>query len=59
GTNQRFVQRLSKMEAVAERPLSDYTLDELEYLWQQAKTQLAHVPLRFAPSRFARSRFAS
>ncbi|NEQ64015.1 MAG: nucleoside triphosphate pyrophosphohydrolase [Symploca sp. SIO2D2] len=41
GTNQRFVQRLSKMEAVAERPLSDYTLDELEYLWQQAKTQLA------------------
>ncbi|NEP57182.1 MAG: nucleoside triphosphate pyrophosphohydrolase, partial [Symploca sp. SIO2G7] len=41
GTNQRFVQRLSKMETVADRPLSDYTLDELEYLWQQAKVQLA------------------
>ncbi|NES20510.1 MAG: nucleoside triphosphate pyrophosphohydrolase [Symploca sp. SIO3E6] len=41
GTNQRFIQRLSKMEAFAERPLSDYTLDELEYLWQQAKAQLA------------------
>lgn len=41
GTNQRFVQRLEKMEAFAERPLSDYTLEELETLWQQAKAQLA------------------
>lgn len=41
GTNQRFIQRLSKMEAFAERPLTDYTLDELEKLWQQAKAQLA------------------
>jgi len=41
GTNQRFIQRLEKMEAVADRPLSDYTLDELETLWQQAKAQLA------------------
>jgi XTP/dITP diphosphohydrolase len=41
GTNQRFIQRLTKMEAVADRPLSDYTLDELETLWQQAKAQLA------------------
>jgi XTP/dITP diphosphohydrolase len=41
GTNQRFVQRLQKMEAFAERPLSDYTLEELETLWQQAKAQLA------------------
>ncbi|HAA29781.1 MAG TPA: nucleoside triphosphate pyrophosphohydrolase, partial [Cyanobacteria bacterium UBA8553] len=30
GTNERFIQRLAKMEAVADRPLSDYTLDELE-----------------------------
>jgi XTP/dITP diphosphohydrolase len=29
------------MEAVADRPLSDYTLDELETLWQQAKARLA------------------
>ncbi len=41
GTNQRFIQRLSKMEAFAEHPLTDYTLDELEKLWQQAKAQLA------------------
>ncbi|MBD0302765.1 MAG: nucleoside triphosphate pyrophosphohydrolase [Tolypothrix sp. T3-bin4] len=41
GTNLRFIQRLQKMEAFAERPLSDYTLDELEALWQQAKAKLA------------------
>ena len=41
GTNQRLIQRLEKMEAVGTRPLSDYTLDELETLWQQAKAQLA------------------
>ncbi|MGK7914051.1 MAG: nucleoside triphosphate pyrophosphohydrolase [Prochloraceae cyanobacterium] len=41
GTNQRFIQRLSKMEAFAERPLTDYTLDELENLWRKAKVQLA------------------
>ncbi|MBN3875284.1 MULTISPECIES: nucleoside triphosphate pyrophosphohydrolase [unclassified Nostoc] len=41
GTNQRFVQRLEKMEAVVDRPLSDYNLNELENLWQQAKAQLA------------------
>jgi XTP/dITP diphosphohydrolase len=29
------------METVADRPLGDYTLDELETLWQQAKVQLA------------------
>ena len=41
GTNQRFLQRLQKMETFANRPLSDYSLDELEALWQQAKAQLA------------------
>ena len=41
GTNQRFIQRLQKMEANASRPLSDYSLDELEALWRQAKAQLA------------------
>ncbi len=41
GTNERFVQRLQKMEAFADRPLSDYSLEELEKLWQQAKAQLA------------------
>ncbi|MBD2338038.1 nucleoside triphosphate pyrophosphohydrolase [Calothrix sp. FACHB-156] len=41
GTNQRFIQRLQKMEAVVDRPLSDYSLQELESLWQQAKAQIA------------------
>lgn len=41
GTNQRFIQRLQLMEQFSgQRPLSDYTLAELEALWQQAKSQL-------------------
>lgn len=40
GTNQRFIQRLMSMEAIADRSLSDYTLEELEQLWQQAKAAL-------------------
>ncbi|MDJ0510885.1 MAG: nucleoside triphosphate pyrophosphohydrolase [Crocosphaera sp.] len=40
GTNERFIQRLSKMEKFAEHPLSDYSIIELEKLWQQAKKQL-------------------
>ena len=40
-TNQRFIQRLSKMEIVADRSLTEYTLDELEALWKQAKAELA------------------
>jgi len=43
GTNQRFIQRLEQMEAVADRPLSDYTLGELEQLWQAAKVKLRGV----------------
>ncbi|MEW6498829.1 MAG: nucleoside triphosphate pyrophosphohydrolase, partial [Cyanobacteriota bacterium] len=40
-TNLRFIQRFSKMEVFADQPLTDYTLDELEAMWQQAKAQLA------------------
>ncbi|MGL5035523.1 MAG: nucleoside triphosphate pyrophosphohydrolase [Microcystaceae cyanobacterium] len=40
GTNQRFIQRLTLMENSSDRPLQDYTLAELETLWQQAKEQL-------------------
>jgi XTP/dITP diphosphohydrolase len=40
GTNQRFVQRLSQVETLAGHPLTDYSLEELETLWQQAKVQL-------------------
>jgi XTP/dITP diphosphohydrolase len=41
GTSKRFIERLQKMEIFAERPLNDYSLDELETLWQQAKQLLA------------------
>ncbi|OCR00763.1 nucleoside triphosphate pyrophosphohydrolase [Oscillatoriales cyanobacterium USR001] len=37
-TNHRFVKRFSKVEAACDRPLSDYTIEELESLWQKAKT---------------------
>jgi XTP/dITP diphosphohydrolase len=40
GTNRRFIQRLELIEKFAPRPLTEYDLEELESLWQQAKTQL-------------------
>ncbi len=42
GTNKRFIQRLALMEKYAERPLTDYKINELETLWQQAKAKLAN-----------------
>jgi XTP/dITP diphosphohydrolase len=41
GTNQRFVDRIHQMEGSVDRPLTDYTIGELETLWQQAKQSLA------------------
>jgi XTP/dITP diphosphohydrolase len=41
GTNQRFIDRIQQMEKYADRPLTDYTIVELETLWQQAKQRLA------------------
>ena len=40
GTNRRFIQRLAIMENFAEKSLSNYTIDELEALWQQAKAKI-------------------
>jgi XTP/dITP diphosphohydrolase len=50
GTNQRFIQRFARVEAAiaqmnagehgSRRSLADYSLEELESLWQQAKKQL-------------------
>ncbi len=40
GTNRRFIHRFEQVEQVAGRPLTDYTLEELETLWQQAKAKL-------------------
>jgi MazG family protein len=41
GTNQRFVERFSLVEEKCDRPLSDYPVEELEEIWQQAKAKLA------------------
>nr|WP_304608037.1 nucleoside triphosphate pyrophosphohydrolase [Leptolyngbya ohadii] len=44
GTNDRFIQRFSQLEQFAlrqGRPIGDYTLEELEQLWQQAKARLS------------------
>jgi XTP/dITP diphosphohydrolase len=40
GTNQRFIDRITQMERYIDRPLTDYSITELESLWQQAKQQL-------------------
>lgn len=40
-TLHKFIHRLSKVEAFADRPLTDYTLEELDTLWAQAKAQIA------------------
>ncbi len=40
GTNRRFIQRLAIMENFTDKSLTDYTIDELENLWQQAKRTL-------------------
>ncbi len=39
--NHRFIHRFSLVEQACDRPLSDYSLMELEALWQKAKVQLA------------------
>jgi XTP/dITP diphosphohydrolase len=49
GTNQRLIQRLTLVEAVADRPLEEYTLDEWEALWQKAKAAIAQAKKEQAP----------
>jgi XTP/dITP diphosphohydrolase len=46
GTINRFSQRLQQMEAATDRPLTEYSLAELEVLWQAAKQRLrtGHQP---------------
>ena len=41
GANRRFIARFEQVESLAEKPLSDYTPEELEAFWRQAKTKLA------------------
>jgi XTP/dITP diphosphohydrolase len=45
GTNQRFVARIQQMERYLDRPLTDYTIAELETLWQQAKQRIKNYEL--------------
>jgi XTP/dITP diphosphohydrolase len=40
GTNQRFIDRIQQMEKYTDRPLTSYSIEELESLWQQAKQRL-------------------
>jgi MazG family protein len=38
--NKKFEKRFRKMEGLATKPLTDYTLDEYDKLWRQAKKEL-------------------
>lgn len=40
GTNQRLVQRVALMEQFADRPLTEYSLAELDQFWAAAKAKL-------------------
>ncbi|MGD1902414.1 MAG: nucleoside triphosphate pyrophosphohydrolase [Geitlerinemataceae cyanobacterium] len=40
GSNQRFVQRFGMVEQALDRPLTDYSLEEIEAIWQEAKRKL-------------------
>lgn len=40
GTNRRFIQRFEKVESAAGAPLENFSIEELEALWQQAKAKL-------------------
>ncbi|PSN17789.1 nucleoside triphosphate pyrophosphohydrolase, partial [filamentous cyanobacterium CCP5] len=44
GTNRRFCDRFEQVETLAGKPLSDFTLDQLEALWRQAKAKLSQSP---------------
>ncbi len=39
-TNSRFISRFSLVESFADKPLAEYSLDELEILWRKAKATL-------------------
>ena len=40
GTNHRFLERFAMVEAMCDRPISEYSLLEFEQMWQKAKEQL-------------------
>lgn len=40
-TNYRFIKRFALLELACDRPLSEYSLEELETFWQKAKKEIA------------------
>lgn len=40
GANKKFSKRFRKMEEIAQKPLEDYTFDEFNELWKQAKIEV-------------------
>lgn len=40
-TNYRFIKRFALLEEACDRPLLEYSLDELENMWQKAKKEIA------------------
>lgn len=40
-TNYRFIKRFALLEQAGDRPLSEYSLEELENMWQQVKKEIA------------------
>ena len=45
GTSRRFVQRFEQVEAQAQQPLSEYSAQELNAFWNQAKQQIKQAEL--------------
>jgi len=43
GTNHRFIERFSQVEAQADKALTDYSTEELEAFWQIAKRQISQA----------------
>ncbi|MEM9088360.1 MAG: nucleoside triphosphate pyrophosphohydrolase [Cyanobacteria bacterium P01_F01_bin.53] len=41
GTSHRFVQRFEKVEAQAEKPMNEYSAEELNAFWRKAKQQIS------------------
>ncbi|MGC1308836.1 MAG: nucleoside triphosphate pyrophosphohydrolase [Phormidesmis sp.] len=43
GTSYRFVQRFEGVEALADRPMNEYSAEELNVFWNRAKQQIAQM----------------
>lgn len=42
-SNKKFISRFKKMEELAVKPLEEYSFEEFDALWKQAKRELQHV----------------